>query len=340
MDIYLAAHTSDPQDAAHRLSKGHAEYDPEATTKKLEQKQIAIRAGNLGWPECAKFHHAACQTCPLRAHGKSPFHFAQPNVPPIQPTEDDDEIMPQYYFRNKDKHVIAQLADGRYFTVIGYPLLDAFIDGETNEPVIKYAAAGKEQFGTISLAKQTNVGFAEAWTKATRNTMLLNPKPLSGFMMSFVGRLQELGTKRTIRSTGMGWDGDSFVFDEVYMPTGTKAVYRSREIIDLNYHREGELQPWQDAMDKVIYGNTPLEILVASSFAAPLVSLMVPYSLILSVYSPASGLRQDHRHLAGAGGVGAAGKDEPDTGHHQLGDGKAGCAPPPAALLGRAEAAG
>ena len=108
-------------------------------------------------------------------------------------------------------------------------------------------------------------------------------------MMSFVGRLQELGTKRTIRSTGMGWDGDSFVFDEVYMPTGTKAVYRSREIIDLNYRREGELQPWQDAMDKVVYGNAPLEILVASSFAAPLVSLAVPYSLILSVYSPASG---------------------------------------------------
>jgi Domain of unknown function (DUF927) len=288
MDIYLAAHTSDPQDAAHRLSKGHAEYDPEATDRKLEQKQIAIKAGNLGWPECAKFHHAACQTCPLRAHGKSPFHFAQPDVPPIQPTEDDDEIMPQYYFRNKDKHVIAQLADGRYFTVIGYPLLDAFIDGETNEPVIKFAAAGKEQFGTISLAKQTSVGFAEAWTKATCNTMLLNPKPLSGFMMSFVQKLQELGAKRTIRSTGMGWEGDSFIFDEVYLPNGTKAVYRSRDIIDLNYRREGELQPWQEAMDKMIYGNAPLEILVASAFAAPLVSLMVPYSLILSVYSPAS----------------------------------------------------
>ena len=31
-------------------------------------------------------------------------------------------------------------------------------------------------------------------------------------------------------------------------------------------------------MDKMIYGNAPLEILVASAFAAPLVSLMVPYS--------------------------------------------------------------
>ena len=288
MDIYLAAHTSDPQDAAHRLSKGHADYDPAATDKKLEQKQNAIRAGNLGWPECAKFHHAACETCPLRAQGKSPFHFAQPDVPSVQPTEDDDEIMPKNYFRNKSKHVIGQLANDRYITIIPYPLLDAFIDGETNEPVIKFAAGGKEHFGTISLAKQSNVGLAEAWTKATHNTMLLNPRTLGGFMMSFVQRLQELGSRRTIRSTGMGWEDDSFIFDEVYMPNGTKAVYRSRDIIDLNYRREGELQPWQDAMDKMIYGNAPLEILVASAFAAPLVSLMVPYSLILSVYSPAS----------------------------------------------------
>src|SRR5262245_50446712 len=172
--------------------------------------------------------------------------------------------------------------------VVPYPLLDAFIDGETNEPVIKYAAGGKEQFGTISLAKQSQVGLAEAWTKATRNTMLLNPRPLVGFMMSFVQKLQQLGANRVIRPTGMGWDDNNFIFDEVYMPTGTKAVYRSREILDLNYRREGELKPWQDAMDKMIYGNAPLEILVASAFASPLVSLMVPYSLILSVYSPAS----------------------------------------------------
>ena len=121
MDIYLAAHTSDPVDAARRLSMGHAEYDYEKTLEKLAQKRNAITAGNLGWPECAKFHHAACQTCPLRVHGKSPFHFAQPDVPPVQPTEEDDEIMPQYYFRNKDKHVIAQLADGRYFTALATP---------------------------------------------------------------------------------------------------------------------------------------------------------------------------------------------------------------------------
>jgi Domain of unknown function (DUF927) len=290
MDIYLSAFTSDPQDAAHRLSQGHAEYDPAETDKKLEQKQIAIRSGNLGWPECSKFHHAACQTCPLRSLGKSPFHFAQPDVPNVHPTEDDDEIMPDGYFRNRYNHVVGQLANGSHFRVVPYPLLDAFIDGDTNEPVIKYmTTTGKEQFGTISLAKQGPTAFAEAWTKATCNMMLLSPKPLGAFMMSFVGRLRELGTKRTIRSTGMGWDGDDFVFDEIYMPNGSKAAYRSREIVDLNYKREGKLEPWQDAMEKVIYGNAPLEILVASSFAAPLVSLMAPYSLILSVYSPASG---------------------------------------------------
>ena len=56
-------------------------------------------------------------------------------MPPVQPTEDDDEIMPEGYFRNRANRVIGQHASGRYFMVVPYPLLDAFIDGETNEPV-------------------------------------------------------------------------------------------------------------------------------------------------------------------------------------------------------------
>ena len=40
---------------------------------------------------------------------------------------------------------------------------------------------------------------------------------------------------------------------------------------------------------KLIYGNTPLEIIVASAFAAPLVKLAFDSSVILSVYSHESG---------------------------------------------------
>lgn len=284
MDIYLAAFTSDPLDAAYRLSNGHAEYEHDKMLEKLKQKQTAIKAHDLGWPDCTKFHHVACNTCPLRKLGKSPLHFAQPDVPPIQPTTQDDEIMPPGYFRNRDNHVIREV-DGRYLPVIPYPILDAFIDAETGEPIIKYGARDKENFGVVSLTRQSPAGIAEAWTKATQ--MYLNPKTLGPFQMSFVQRLHQLGNRRTMSPTAMGWDRENFVFDEVYMPNGSKAVYRQRDIIDLNYRREGELEPWQEAME-MVYGNTVLEILAASAFAAPLVSLVAPYSVILSVYSPAS----------------------------------------------------
>ena len=52
--------------AAHRLSRGHAGYNPADTDRKLAEKQAAIASGKLGWPKCASFNHAACKTCPLQ----------------------------------------------------------------------------------------------------------------------------------------------------------------------------------------------------------------------------------------------------------------------------------
>src|SRR5262245_48848733 len=54
-DVFLAAWTLDPVDAAHRLSSGHVGYSKAATDQKLIEKQSAIAAGQLGWPLCSTF---------------------------------------------------------------------------------------------------------------------------------------------------------------------------------------------------------------------------------------------------------------------------------------------
>ena len=55
--LALAARCKEPEATAHRLSKGHAEYDPSATENKLAQSACPSNP-NLGPPFCD--HHRDC----------------------------------------------------------------------------------------------------------------------------------------------------------------------------------------------------------------------------------------------------------------------------------------
>jgi hypothetical protein len=289
-DIFLAAHTSDPVDAAHRLSKGHVDYDPADTDRKLAEKQRAIANGNLGWPACTSFRHAACQTCPLLALGKSPImfgHRAATVVQPMQPAYQVDPLMPEHYWRNTNDHVMTTGTHGA-FDVLGYPILDGGIDHATGELVLQTHVSGKDRWGSCNTSKQTAIAICESLHKGTRNGIIVrgDKKAAGGFIMAWMTHLQT--TKKYIHASGFGWSGKNFVFgDEMFTPNGPESSYRGNTV-DPNYQRVGELQPWLDALP-LVQGNPVLEVVVASAFAAPLISLACDYSPTLSVYSHQSG---------------------------------------------------
>lgn len=290
-DMFLAAWTEDPVDAAHRLSRGHVGYDPASTDKKLAEKQAAIASGKLGWPKCSSFNHAACKTCPLLAHDRSPVlfgHRVAPAAQPLQPKYTDDPLMPRPYYRNANDHVLISTEDAGPIDVLGYPILDGFIDSITGELVLKTSISGKDRWGAVAINKHTGAGVCEALAKGTRNGIIVKGSQTiaKNFAMAWVTHLQN--RKRMTTPQGFGWYGDGFVFgDDIYTPAGPQSTYRGNTIDD-KYQRIGELQPWLDAM-QLIYGNAPLEIIVASSFAAPLVELACDNSLVLSLYSHQSG---------------------------------------------------
>jgi Domain of unknown function (DUF927) len=290
-DMFLAAWTSDPHDAAHRLSKGHATYDPADTDRKLAEKIAAIGTGK-GWPSCKSFKHAACQTCPLLRWDRSPIFFAHTITKIDQPTTAKyaiDPLMPSGYWRNENDHIITSTELG-HVDVLGYPILDGGIDPVTGDLVLKTSIGGNERWHAIQLTKLTPAGVCEALLKGTRTGIVVgrNVKQQTiakDFVMAWVQQLQE--TKRTIKAHNMGWHGNDFVFgDEKYTPNGPESVYRGGA--DDTYKRVGELQPWIDGMP-MVYGSTALEIMVASAFAAPLVEMTCDNSLILSFYSTQSG---------------------------------------------------
>ncbi len=302
MALYAAAFTTDPFDAAHRLSNKDSRYVKDDTDKKLLEK-INARASNpaAGWPKCEQFSalHPGCATCPLFAYKKSPFNHARraerPQTQEFMPAAGNDELMPKGYWRNRDSQVCGTITPPKAppfpAVIIDYPILDGGIDPMTGDLIYRAKIGGVEVWRDLTVSANTQpASMAGAMSKG--NGLYINPKNYSAardFFVSWVSHLQTM--KRITNSHTFGWtnDGKGFVFDDkLYGPDSTDIVHRGKHA-DPSFKVAGELKPWQNAM-QLVYGNAPLELTVATAFAAPLVELVGSSSLVVSLYSALSGI--------------------------------------------------
>lgn len=305
--LYAASFTTDPRTAAHDLSSGDPRYNAADTDKKLDEKLNArLNNKDAGWPTCQSFsmHHTACASCPLLALGKTPFHHAnrssnsqqynagpQPNVPPAG----SDTLMPRNYWRNGQGMVMTLVTskDGPYAVeVIPYPVLDAGID-KLEDKLLRFevVVAGTARWCEMDMSSAMQP--AACGSALITNGIAINPnnhKHARDFLVSWVSHLQAI--KRHAKQSSYGWlDGNkAFAFDDrIFKEDGTvELVYRGKRHNTV-FSTTGDLKPWQDAM-QLVYGNPPLELTVASSFAAPLVALVGTSSLVMSLFSGKSGL--------------------------------------------------
>jgi len=324
--ILAASFTDDPHDSAHRLSKGDHRYTHDGTEKKLIEK-LNARAANpaIGWPKCDSFSplHSACAQCPWFAQHKSPFNFAvrpQPAAAPGAAPQGQDPLMPHGYYRDINNHVttVVQEKDGSAKTidVLGYPILDAGIDPTTGQLAFLTRHSGIEHWGSAPIANNmTPVPAAQAM--AAGGGVYIKPvnhKHARDFLVAWMTKLQEI--KKLVTPVSYGWtkDGKGFTYDEhTYLPTGSQPCFHGPSH-DKRFVAHGELKPWQEAA-KLVYGNPALEILVASAFAAPLVEIAGPSSVVLSAYSSASGVGKTTAMM-----IAQAVWGDPRTGMSALGD--------------------
>jgi len=241
MALYAASFTTDPIDAAHKLSSGDSRYTQAGTDKKIQEK-INARAANpaAGWPTCAQYSalHPACATCPFASQAKTPFHFVpKPQVAPHPQTQVHTNFMPPDYWLGQDHHVYTEVTDKAgnisIAMVINYPVFDAAIDE-----------------GSGALAIKTRIGGVYRWVHAMLGH---NPQPASiiaglfkeqmyvraynnsydkarNFLVAWLAHLQTI--KRTITAVNYGWtnDGKGFTFGEsTYYPTGPVEAFQGDE---------------------------------------------------------------------------------------------------------------
>lgn len=313
MALYAAAFTTDPFDAAHRLGNQHADYTKDGTEKKLVEK-LNARANNTqaGWPKCEQFAalHAACASCPLFAYRKSPFHHARREKPgdpapqDFMPMAGDDQLMPRGYWRNQNNQVCgtvySKAGAPTPVVVVKYPIIDAYLDADDGDLIYRAVIGGIEKWRAITVSANMHPP-SMAGALAKNDGLYIEPKnhqAARDFFVAWTAHLQTI--KRKASSHTFGWtdDGKGFVFDDkLYGVDKTDIVHRGKHA-DPNFKVVGDLKPWQDAM-QLVYGNAPLEAVVATAFAAPLVEMVGPSSLVTSVYSHLSGIGKSTAMMLG-----------------------------------------
>jgi hypothetical protein len=299
--LLLASFTSNPSDAAHRLSKGDRRYSAAETDKKLAEKEAAKAANpNIGWPQCDQFNALTqkCHACIYFHNHKSPLSYAS-KVQPINPQQTvrpNDDLMPPGFWRDKDDHVLTYIKDKDDNThihdVLNHPIHDAGVDEASGRLVFQTTSGGARKWCDMAVSQATQP--AEAGRTLAGETVRIFIQPAfyakaRDFLVAWMDHLQKV--KKTIAPAHYGWtdDFDGFTFDQTtYTAGGEDVAYRGKTH-DPRFAQRGELKPWQEAM-ALVYGNAPLETAVASSFAAPLVSLVAGFSVVVSVCSPHSGV--------------------------------------------------
>jgi hypothetical protein len=183
--LALAARCEDPEAAAHRLSKGHAEYDPTTTEQKLGQNHGA------GPPLCATIALLApqCLTCPHRELGTTPLNvklLANANAASKISTSDSDTPPGEegvrlqdfvafmqsgiYIFRPSGDYWPAHRVDARVPSV---PLVSVngnpIIDKETKKQIVSKASNWLARHAPVE-----QMTWAPGWSQLIRNKLISN----------------------------------------------------------------------------------------------------------------------------------------------------------------------
>lgn len=327
----------------HRLSKGYPTYTPEETDEMFDRK-LDDRAGHgLGWPSCKAFENegANCKACPNYGKQKSPLNLAQRmSSAPLHVTylpPPNEPVWPEGYVVNDEGQIckIVEKTDKKGVTT-SY-LVELFKSKLRNFQAQGGSArtfqfemlldAGGE-WSPVSVSQASDMVSDAALEKALWGQHVIpnseTIEHIRAFMASFMAKLDE--TRKRQATVSFGWLREEatgampvgFAFDgRVFMHDGT---VRSAGTVDPQlagfYRQKGSDKAWWDLLHIVTARNHPaLEVIVATSFAAPLAFATGHYNGVFSAWSPGSGAHKSTSVALGAAVWGGPKltKEKPDS---------------------------
>lgn len=302
----------DGQQLFHKLSEKHAGYTVEDTDVMFFRKSMEKQRG-LKWPSCASFEQAGsaeCGACKHKAAGKTPLHLTLAPPPIVTPQVTARNLspriqtitgMPSGYSQDGNMRVYREILqeDGNKTQVMicDRPFYDGWLQRDPN--ALNFTALtdrGRMEDMTLAF-EETSV--SDAFKKAFNRQGIVEPpfvfKELQEFFVAWIKKLQEHTT--AAQSLPYGWstkDGErtGFVFNgREFTKDGMFLAATPDPSMGLIYRAVGQRAPW-DAACKMILESGRMEgcVILASAFAAPLVTFTGHSGLMVHIWSSDSGI--------------------------------------------------
>lgn len=305
---------------AHALSDKYPTYSQAETDAKFDEKLRVRQERKLGWPSCRSFERegAACKTCPLYstlyAGGKSPLHLTMnggpppPLLPPApagvppQGTPPTGLMLPPGYQTNAAGHICGwDSKTKKWYEVFLCQLRNPVLEDnpkaftcetslDTNNGALRWGPVRVLE-SEISTEPKLQLALRKRWGVKPYET----GRRLTRFMTSWIAQI-DAAVGRTTRPSPFGWVGSfpdftGFSYGGIsFMSDGTQVASGGlEEILADQYNPTGTDAAWWDLFRRVTKQHHPaLEVIVAASFAAPLMELTGQHSGLFHAWSPGS----------------------------------------------------
>lgn len=319
----FASFMKEGRDAMHWMSQGHVTYNPAETEEMWLRKQDERLRKNMGWPKCSTIASEAsvCQTCPHKDKGKSPFNFVEHNDPvnaavalaTAPPIVDPAAVaamapLPVGYSYGPNGTIWKESvdSDGKIEKVqaIHFPMLRPWMQDHPaylNFTTITAGTPGQpDAFERQIKVPLNGVHDVTAMAKLLADQhMVVAPNDVAdfrGFMVSWIETLRK-NRENIVQSAPFGWfrpDGKvtGFIYaKQVWTDRAPRPASNPDPVLERQYMPNGELEPWLTASKMITDQNRPeFDAILASAFAAPLVGCVGQTGLLMSTYSPESGI--------------------------------------------------
>ena len=296
-NLTLAHFCVDGDQYVHPISDGHPAYQASAIDARMQQVAAEAQSKGNGPPSCAVFDRGragVCQTCPFFNKVRSPWDLG---------IEDTD--LPDGYRRHQGwiEHETWDATAKDY--VWKRMVLGDFADPKLDELALggyglhfNYLRNGR--LYPIYIESKHITGEAAILARELEPQFLLlvpgSEASMKKFIVAWIDHLRDRNQARTNASKPFGWAKEQgkllgfAVGGTLYRSDGSESTVPTPDKALANaYKPQGDLATWKLAADTVMAGNPALQVVVATAFAAPLVTFTGHSGAAASIWSARSG---------------------------------------------------
>jgi len=287
----------DRDDAIHKISRGHPDYDPGETERKADDTSAPFLCETF-----EKYYPAGCENCPHKGKIRSPIVLGA-DVIRSEETEIKEVVekegeaveviyeipdLPDPYFRGKTGGIYRQDKDGNPQTVHPHDLfviqrIDDEEHGESAWMRLHLPHDGIKNF-TVPLALLSGPDTMRS-ELSKRGVVSFDWKNIQAYVISAVRELQ-VKKKAELAHHQFGWTKrDTFVVGDVELEQGKRRyVPPTPTTSDMVgwYHQKGSLEEWKRVFNT--YGTEGMEnraFAALTAFGAPLLKIATNHKGIL-----------------------------------------------------------